>query len=81
MLLGKDGEVFDPEKLSEMSENFSMYKSATSNDFATGGSGGSVASSSQSTGAPEAELAMAKILLSPDGNFMQDLLMESKYIV
>lgn len=92
MLLGKDGEVFNPEKLSEMTENFSVYTSATANDAVTAGMStssatmygqyGNAITSTSNNGitnndqSHKAEIALAKVVLSPEGNFIQDLLLE-----
>ena len=63
MLLG-GGPVFTPDKLKEMTDGFSSYTVATTN------TGKSV------QGQKQAELALAKLLLSPDGNFIQDIIVE-----
>ena len=98
MLLGKDGEVFSPSKLAEITEQFSSYKVATAtlddststditlattnsnSNFGTTSFGNTVLTTTTTTtdtqNKAKAEIALAKILLSPNGNFIQEILLE-----
>lgn len=63
MLVGS-GSVLSPEKLKEVADGFSSYTAFTSSTDAVG------------DGQKEAQLALAKLLLSPEGNVVQDILVE-----
>lgn len=63
MLVG-GGSVLSPEKLKEVAEGFSSYTAFTASTDVEG------------DGQKQAQLALAKLLLSPDGNVVQDILVE-----
>ena len=74
MLLGS-GPILSPVKLLEMSDGFSSYTEATTNAAAaTGGPSSGVLADQE--GKKIASVALAKLLLSPSGNFIQDILVE-----
>ena len=74
MLLGS-GPILSPAKLLEMSDGFSSYTEATTNAAAAAG-GPSSGSLADQEGKKIASAALAKLLLSPSGNFIQDILVE-----
>ena len=74
MLLG-NGPILSPAKLLEMSDGFSSYTEATTNAAAATG-GPSSGSLDDQEGKKIASVALAKLLLSPSGNFIQDILVE-----
>jgi hypothetical protein len=62
MLLG-NSTVFSPDKLKEMMDGFSSYTAAT-------------VSPSEGDGKRQAELALVRLLVSSQGNFVQDIIVE-----
>ena len=74
MLLG-NGPILSPAKLLEMSDGFSSYTEATTNAAAAAGGPSSGVLADQE-GKKIASVALAKLLLSPSGNFIQDILVE-----
>ena len=75
MLLG-NGPILSPAKLLEMSDGFSSYTEATTNAAAAAGGQPSSGSLADQESKKTASVALAKLLLSPSGNFIQDILVE-----
>jgi hypothetical protein len=68
MLFGKgagaNGGIFSPEKLLEMTEGFASYTAATADADRDG------------AGSEQAQKALTDLILAPEGNYVQDLLLE-----